>query len=139
MYFGIILFKKEDKKYPYFKPYKNSEVFDSPIYISSRKDLTTCESPDCWRRWLAASNNQPSRKGQRLTMSCWKILITNIEDIEKEIDGMKNKYDITTKIHLGSNTFVKTPYRCVNLRKFRDGTIPTQEGLSLKFGVAAYD
>lgn len=99
-----------------------------------RRGGVCCRSQDCWRRWLAASNNQQSRKGQRLTMSCWKNFITNIEDIEKEIDGMKNKYDITTKIHLGGNTFVKTPYRCVNLRKFRDGTIPTQEGLSLKFG-----
>lgn len=38
--FGIILFKQEDKEYPYFKPYKK---IDSPIYISSRKDLTTFE------------------------------------------------------------------------------------------------
>lgn len=42
--FGFILFNQEDNEYRYFKPYQNSEVFDFPFYISSRKDLTTFEN-----------------------------------------------------------------------------------------------
>lgn len=85
---------------------------------------------------IVENDDQPSRKGQRLSLSRWKNLINNIEDIEKEVESMKNKEDVDYRLHLGGNIFVsiKTPYWCVNLRKFRDGTIPTHEGLSLKFG-----
>lgn len=85
---------------------------------------------------IVGDNDQPSRKGQRLTLNRWKNLLTNIEDIQKEIDGITNEDDVDYRLHLGGNIFVtiKTPYRCVNLPKFRDGTIPTQEGISLKFG-----
>ena len=37
--FGIILQNIETKEFRFFKPYRNTEIFDSPITISTRKDL----------------------------------------------------------------------------------------------------
>lgn len=64
--------------------------------------------------------------------SRWKILINKIKDIEKEIEGMENKEDVDYRLHWVGNILVKIKTSYVNLWKFRDGTIPTHEGLSLK-------
>lgn len=54
---------------------------------------------------------------------------------------MRNEEHVDYRLHLGGNTFVtiKTPYRYVNLREFRDisafdGPHQMQKCLSLKFG-----
>lgn len=52
---------------------------------------------------IVENDDQPSRKGQRLSLSRWKNLINNIEDIEKEVESMKNKEDVDYRLHLGGN------------------------------------
>lgn len=44
--------------------------------------------------WIVENDDQLFRKGQCLLLSCWKNLINNIEDIEKEVESMKNKEDV---------------------------------------------
>lgn len=48
---------------------------------------------------IVGDNDQPSRKGQRLTLNRWKNLLTNIEDIQKEIDGITNEDDVDYRLH----------------------------------------
>lgn len=48
---------------------------------------------------IVGDNDQPSRKGQRLTLNRWKNLLTNIEDIQKEIVGITNEDDVDYRLH----------------------------------------
>jgi hypothetical protein len=41
--FGIILQNRETKEYRYFKPHKNNEVFQRPIYVTNRNDMKKLE------------------------------------------------------------------------------------------------
>ena len=41
--FGLILQNRETKEYRFFKPYKNDEVFQRPVYVTNREDLKKLE------------------------------------------------------------------------------------------------
>lgn len=89
------------------------------------------------------TNGEPnSTKCQTLTPSRWRIFNDNVDEVTSALEKIVRGEDIDHKTHLGGNVFlsVKSPYRCVNVRKFengqyennRDNVYATKFGVSLK-------
>lgn len=89
-------------------------------------------------------DDEPTEKGQSMTLSRWRILCDSIEIIDKNLEDVKKDKDVDYRLHLGGNVYVSvtSPYRCINIRKFyfmrnvksgKKTLYPTREGVSLRF------
>lgn len=89
-------------------------------------------------------DDEPTEKGQSMTLSRWRILCDSLEIIDKNLEDVKKDKDVDYRLHLGGNVYVSvtSPYRCINIRKFyfmrnvksgKKTLYPTREGVSLRF------
>lgn len=87
------------------------------------------------------ADDQPTEKGQAMTLSRWRILCDNVEQIDQKLEEVKRDERVDYRLHLGANVHVSitSPYKCVNIRKFefarnsaKKKMYPTTQGLSLR-------
>lgn len=59
-------------------------------------------------------DDEPTEKGQSMSLSRWHILCDSIEIIDKNLEDVKKDKDVDYRLHLGGNVHVSvtSPYRC---------------------------
>lgn len=66
-------------------------------------------------------DDEPTEKGQSMSLSRWRILCDSIEIIDKNLEDVKKDKDVDYRLHLGGNVHVSvtSPYRSINIRKIQ--------------------
>ena len=60
------------------------------------------------------ADDQPTEKGQAMTLSRWRILCDNVGQIDQKLEEVERDERVDYRLHLGANVSSKCIYYCIS-------------------------